>query len=103
MTRKKKIRRFFIVAACVYVIINLFVYGLMTAYMNTNNTVSSKKVVMADVSADGETTKVNILGKEFSLQRENEFDKAMEATVYIAMPFKIRLCTELLIHLNEML
>lgn len=97
MERKRKIRRAFLLAVCIYIIINMFIFGLMKAYLNTNNTASRNQIVMASVSQNTEKTEIEILGKNFSINKNQKAEKIAETVLYLFMPYKIRACTEIVI------
>lgn len=98
MDRKKKIRRAFILSASVYVIINIFIFGIMNAYVNTNNTVSRDHLVMASVSEINEKTTLKILDRTFELDKDSIFKTAGTAGLYAMMPNKLRVCTDIILN-----
>ncbi len=102
MTRKKKIRRAFLLAAGIYIIINIFIFGLMIAYVNTNNIVSSDKVVMAEIKNSAQTTNIEILGKDVTIEKNSEIEKISETAVYALMPYCFRFSAEIIGGLTEL-
>ncbi len=102
MERKKKIRRAFILIFAVYTIINIFIFGLMKAYVNTNNTVSKNQLVMASVFENPDTTSIEILGKSFEIPKENTEKTIAEICIYTLMTDKIRICTDLILKCREL-
>lgn len=97
MHRKKKIRRAFLLALCIYIIINMLIFGLMKAYLNTNNIVSRNKIAMASLSRSAETTEIKILNKKFIINKDREIENITQTFLYILMPYNIRACTEIII------
>ena len=103
MTRKKKIRRAFLLAAGIYIIINIFIFGLMIAYVNTNNIVSSDKVVMAEIKNSAQTTNIEILGKDVTIEKNSEIEKISETAVYALMPYSFRISSEIVGAMTDIL
>ncbi len=103
MTRKKKIRRAFLLAAGIYIIINIFIFGFMTAYINTNNIVSSDKVVMAEINENSEITNIEILGKEVTIEKNSRGKKIAETAVYTIMPYSFRISSEIVGAMTDIL
>ncbi len=97
MNRKKKIRRAFLLAFFIYIIINMFIFGLMRAYLNTNNIASRDKIAMASLSQNAEKTEIKILGKNFSINKKNKNENIAQAFLYILLPYNVRACTEIVI------
>lgn len=103
MHRKKKIRRAFLLALCIYIIINMLIFGLMRAYLNTNNIVSRDKIAMATLSQNAEKTEINILGKKFSIYKNHNAKNLAQAFLYILLPYNVRACTEIVIRCENAL
>ncbi len=97
MEKRKKIRRAFMLAFFIYIIINIFIFGLMKAYLNTNNIVSRNQLVMASIEQNSQKTEIEILGKNFSINKNQKSEKVVETVLYLLMPDKIRACTEIVI------
>ena len=102
MERKRKIRRFFILAVCFYIIVNAFLFGLMNAYLNTNNIVSKNQLIMASVTQTEKTTKINILGKEISINKNETLKAVSQAVLYTVMPEKVRFCTDIILNCSDL-
>lgn len=103
MERKKKIRRAFILIFAFYVIINIFIFGLMTAYMKTNNILSRNKLVMASVTENSETKNIKILDKSFVIDKNNSIKSISEICIYALIPEKIRVCTDVVLTFKDIL
>lgn len=101
MERKRKIRRAFILTLGIYIIINIFIFGLMKAYLNTNNIVSRNQIVMASVSQENENTEINVLGKKIIVNKNKASEKLTESLLYFMMPYKLRACTEIVIKCED--
>lgn len=103
MERKRKIRRAFILISAFYIVINVFIFGLMKAYINTNNIISRNQIVMASVSQNNTKTKINILGKDFEFDKNDAVKSAAEACVYAIMPEKARVCTDIILTFKDVI
>ena len=101
MTGKKKILRCIFTVVCVYIILNVLVYGIMTAYMNTSNMISEDKLTMAEVRKSGKQTRIKILGKEYSAEINDDTSSTVLTLLYCTASEKIRACAELLIQARE--
>lgn len=103
MERKRKIRRAFILIFAFYIVINIFIFGLMKAYINTNNIVSRNQLVMASVIEKEDTTKIKVLGKSFEFDKDNAVKSATEACIYAIMPEKARVCTDIILTFRDII
>ncbi|MBE6844426.1 MAG: hypothetical protein E7508_01745 [Ruminococcus sp.] len=101
MERKRKIRRAFILTAAIYVIINIFIFGLMRAYINTNNIISRNQLVMASVSENRDKKTINILGKNFEIDKSNTAGTLAKLCTYTVMSDKLRICTDIILKSKE--
>ena len=101
MTGRKKVLRNIAAAVCVYIILNVLIYGIMTAYMNTRNILNEDKLTMAEVSGSGEQTKIKILGREYSADISPEAVGNITAVLYCTANEKIRACAELMTQARE--
>ena len=102
MNRKKKIRRVFFLAASIYIVLNIFIFGLMTAYVNSNNIASPDRIAMAEVNSTADQTKFKVLGKTFTMEKDKAVQNSVLAAVYLIMPHKMRACTEIVLKLAEL-
>ncbi|MGN0612565.1 MAG: hypothetical protein ACI4JB_01560 [Porcipelethomonas sp.] len=100
MERKRKVRRAFFLAFSIYIVINIFIFGLMKAYLNTNNIVSREQLVMASVNKDENSTEINILGRKITINESAAKDTVTQAAAYILLPVKARTCAEIIIRLS---
>ncbi len=103
MERKRKIRRAFILIFAFYIVINIFIFGLMKAYINTNNIVSRNQLVMASVTEKKDTIKIKVLSKSFELDKDNAMKSAAEACVYAIMPENARVCTDIILTFGDII
>ena len=101
MTARKKVLRNIVTVVCVYIILNVLIYGIMTAYMNTRNILSEDKLTMAEISGNGEQTSIKILGREYSANISEQTLGTVTAVLYCAANEKIRACAELLTQARE--
>ncbi|MBQ3566265.1 MAG: hypothetical protein IJA12_03720 [Oscillospiraceae bacterium] len=98
MERKRKIRRASILIMSVYIFVNIFVFGLMKAYMNTNNIISKNRLVMASVTETENRTNIEILGKSFEINTQDNIKKFSQLAVYALMNDKARVCTDIILN-----
>lgn len=103
MERKRKIRRVFILIFAFYAIINIFIFGLMTAYMKTNNILSRNKLVMASVTENSETKNIKILNKNFVIDKDNSIKSLAEICTYALIPEKVRVCTDIILTFKDII
>ena len=96
MTARKKVIRIMVVVTGVYIILNILVYGVMTAYKNTHNTLNEDKLTMAEVKDSGRHTSIKILGKEYSADINDDMENTALALLYCAASEKARACAEIL-------
>ena len=101
MTGRKKTLRIVVMIVSIYIILNILIYGIMTAYMNTKNILSEDKLTMAEVNESGKHTKITILGMEYTADIEQDTGNAITAFLYCAANEKIRACAELITHAKE--
>ena len=101
MNNKRKTRRAFILFFAVYIIINVFVFGFMKAYVNTNNIISKNHLVMASITENQDKTNIKILGKSFAIDKKNTEKTISEVCIYTLMTDKIRICTDLILQFRE--
>ncbi len=101
MERKRKIRRASILIMSVYIFVNIFVFGLMKAYMNTNNIISKNRLVMASVTATENITNVEILGKSFEINTQDNKKNISQLAVYALMNDKARVCTDIILNVTS--
>lgn len=103
MTHKRKIKRIFILAAFLYITINIFIFGIMNAYINTNNTVSKNQLVMASVSENANITNIKILGRSFEIKKQTTAKNVSKACIYALMSEKLRICIDVILNGKELL
>lgn len=103
MEHKRKVRRAFILGFSVYAIINIFIFGFMKAYVNTNNIVSKNHIVMASVTENKENKSIEILGRNFEIPKEDSERTIAEICVYTLMTDKMRICTDLILKCREVI
>lgn len=101
MERKRKIRRGFFLAFSIYFIINIFIFGLMKAYLNTSNMVKRDHLVMMEVSQNTEKTEIQVLGKNFVINKNDNIEKIAETIIYFVMPYKLRACTDIVMQCED--
>lgn len=101
MERKRKIRRASILILSVYIFVNVFVFGLMKAYMNTNNIISKDRLVMASVTETENMTNIKILGKSFQINTRDNAKNISQIAVYAIMSDKARACTDIILNLTS--
>ncbi len=97
MERKKKIRRVFTLIISLYIILNILIFGMMNAYMETNNVLSKNQLVMVSVTENVNKTNIEILGKNFEIDKNNTAKTIVQACTYTLMPEKIRVCTDVIL------
>ena len=103
MKHKRKVKRAFILIFSVYAIANIFIFGFMNAYVNTNNIVSKNQLVMASVTESNDETRLKILGKRFVIPKENTEKTIAEVCVYTLMTDKMRVCTDLILKIKSLI
>ncbi|MBQ8435748.1 MAG: hypothetical protein IJX24_07055 [Oscillospiraceae bacterium] len=103
MERKRKVRRAFLLTAAIYIIINIFLFGLIKAYINTNNIVSRNHLVMASVSECNDITTIRILGKNFEIDKNNNTGTIAKICTYAVMSDKLRICTDIILKTKDII
>lgn len=103
MERKGKVRRAFLLTAAVYIILNIFLFGLIKAYINTNNTVSRNQLVMASVSETNDKTTIKLLGKNFEIDKNNNAETIAKICTYTVMSDKLRICTDIVLKSKDII
>ncbi|MCM1225874.1 MAG: hypothetical protein NC320_00410 [Clostridium sp.] len=93
MTRKLK--RASILAVIIYVMINLFVWGLMKAYINSHNAVNHDKLVMAEISDDKDGKRVSIMGNSFCVPEKEREKNGVDNALLSLLPSEIKAVSEI--------
>ena len=102
MNRRKKIKRIFLLFIAIYIILNVFIFGLMTAYINTNNMVSSDKIVMAELNKDPSKTSVEILGNDMTIKNSKKMINKSEVILYTASPQSFRIAGQIVEKITQL-
>ncbi len=103
MSGRKKVFRAITVSVCIYIILNILIYGIMTAYLNTGNIIHEDKLVMAEIYEQDDKKNIRILGREYSFNMNNSIDTAVGAILYCLTPDKVRVCTQLISEAGEII
>lgn len=99
MTRKTK--RASILAVCIYIMVNSFVWGLMKAYINSYNAVNHEQLVMAQISDSSDGKEISIMGNSFYISSETNDKGNTAKTICSLIPVKIRIAAALFMQTGQ--
>lgn len=86
----KKVKRASILAVCIYIMINSFVWGLMKAYINSYNAVNHEKLVMAQICESPDGKEISIMGNRFHIPSEAGESSSISKALSSLISVKIR-------------
>lgn len=99
MTRKTK--RAAILAVCIYIMVNSFVWGLMKAYINSYNSVNHEKLAMAQINDSSDGKEISIMGNSFYIPSEADEKSSTAETISSLIPVKIRIAAAIFMQTGQ--
>ncbi len=99
MTRKTK--RASVLAVCIYIMVNSFVWGLMKAYINSYNAVNHEQLVMAQINDSSDGKEISIMGNSFYISSETTDKSTTAKTIGSLIPVKIRIAAAIFMQTGQ--